>query len=136
MSRIYLRSENLSLTLNLFVHDTIYRFTAVSHVAGTEGDRLSALRVKDQWEELLGLPLSGPDANVLESGTEESREALQGKRYHHHGYAPRWRLGKRRWFRKLFGNKRRGIWGRQKPRVWVDTYYPVSRSLGKLRVGS
>ncbi|KAL8280525.1 hypothetical protein RQP46_007173 [Phenoliferia psychrophenolica] len=108
-----------------------HSFTAVAHIAGTEGDRLSALRVKSQWEELLGVPASGPDGNVFESGTTESREALMGKRKcsgkggkgHR---ARKWGAIKKRWFKKLFGMRRRGHWGApKKPTVWVDTYYPL-----------
>ncbi|KAK4703801.1 N-acetylated-alpha-linked acidic dipeptidase, partial [Phenoliferia sp. Uapishka_3] len=104
----------------------------VTHVAGTEGDRLSALRVKSQWEQLLGLRISAPDENVLESGTKESQEALMGKKCS--GGKGHWRFSKRWWWKKLGLSSGHAPWEVKKPTVWVDTYhpllnYPVSHSL-------
>ena len=36
---------------------------------------------------------------------------------------------KKRWFKKLFGSKRRGHWGLpKKPTVWIDTYHRLFTS--------
>lgn len=122
---VFLPTSTARLWKERELTQVLRRFTAVAHIAGTEGDRLSALRVKSQWEELLGLPLSGDD-NVLEAGTKESREALTGKScWKGHGKAHTWwrrvlrRVpGAKRWLRR----RRRSA---EKPRVWVDSYYPV-----------
>ncbi|KAK4056363.1 Vacuolar protein sorting-associated protein 70 [Microbotryomycetes sp. JL221] len=105
-----------------------HSFTFQHHIAGTDQDRQSALRVKAQWESLLGLKQSKPDANVYEAGSEESRRALTGEGYTVGGS----RLDKRRG--KAVSKSSRHF---AKPRVWVDTYwpllnYPVSRSLKML----
>ncbi|GAA5908411.1 hypothetical protein JCM5296_005925 [Sporobolomyces johnsonii] len=124
-----------------------HSFTARTHVAGTEGDRLSALRVKSQWEDLLGVPQSG-DKQVFDAGTKEDKEALMGPehprrrhhhRHHHHGkrsLARRayWRF--KRLLRRVlpFSRPAHGHLSRSSPRVWISTYYsllnyPLSHSL-------
>lgn len=121
------------------------RFTGVQHVAGTENDHKMALQVKAQWEELLGLPLSGDKGRVYEAGSEESKSALMGtgsgcreerwarklKRWTTGG---RWqwpsREGERgrrvRWLGHRHRHRHRHDRDPEQPRVWVDTYYPVS----------
>lgn len=106
--------ESLILTLPspTSAREASESFTKVTHIAGTDSDRLSALRVKDQWEGLLGLKRSG-GGRVFESGSWESRRFLIG------GGRGKGRGG---WMRKL----RKWVrWGKtEKARVWIDTYYP------------
>ncbi|GAA6006595.1 hypothetical protein JCM11491_003110 [Sporobolomyces phaffii] len=73
-----------------------HAFTRETHIAGTEGDRKSALRVKTHWEHLLGVSPTSDD-HVFDAGTRRDRLALTG---HGHGH------------------------GDRHPRVWVSTYYP------------
>ncbi len=48
------------------------------HMAGTGNDHLSALYLKSEYEELLGLPISGPLENVFDAGSVESQDATRG----------------------------------------------------------
>ncbi|GAA5902456.1 M28 family metallopeptidase [Sporobolomyces salmoneus] len=122
-------------------------FTRETHIAGTEGDYKSALRVKNQWEELLGLEQTGEKENLFDAGTKEDREALMGKPHEHrrggcHGRGRRghWRMKTRKWVRKLrrfflssslshshhYSRKHHhhGHSLPSTPRVWISTYYP------------
>lgn len=99
-----------------------------AHIAGTEGDRLSALLVKEQWEQLLHLPVTSPSHNLFESGTTASRRALTGRG----GCARKGRswLDRIKWKLGWTHSKRHS----QSPRVYIDTYhpllnYPLSHSL-------
>ncbi|CEQ41136.1 SPOSA6832_02828 [Sporobolomyces salmonicolor] len=122
-------------------------FTARTHIAGTEGDRLSALRVKSQWEELLGVPQSG-DKQVFDAGTKEDKEALIGPEHphrHRHRHHHRHHRGKRslarhayRRFKRLLHHvlpfSRPAHSHSSTSRVWISTYYsllnyPLSHSL-------
>lgn len=109
-------------------------YTNKAHVAGTEGDRLSSLLVKAQWESLLSLPVTSPETNIFEAGTRASREALMGKFY---GCGKRENKAERKeeqfvrratkWIKRVYGMRFSvGIGrGNMKSRVWVDTYWPV-----------
>ncbi|GAA5890619.1 hypothetical protein JCM16303_006676 [Sporobolomyces ruberrimus] len=126
-------------------------FTRETHIAGTEGDRLSALRVKSQWERLLGIPETGPEENVFDAGTLQDRQALMGephdRRDRRNGRCrgARWRMMNRfyskleRFIRSTFSSTSHGHHrshqhdhhrhphhhpSLSKPRVWISTYYP------------
>ncbi|GAA6059696.1 hypothetical protein JCM10212_000083 [Sporobolomyces blumeae] len=62
---------------------TSYAFTRQSHIAGTEGDRISALRVKQAWEHLLGIEQTRDDEMRFDAGTNEDRDMLIGPRGRH-----------------------------------------------------
>jgi hypothetical protein len=99
----------------------------VQHIAGSENDCLAALRVKSQWESLLGLDDSG-EGSVFDAGSLASKQALYGtcgkvRRDSKEDRVLWWRCTLRRWAR---GVKRRYHRHRSEvPRVWVDKYYPV-----------
>lgn len=104
-------------------------FTGSTHTAGTKGDRLSALLIKNQWEALLNLPTTDDSTHIFESGTSQSRKALMGRGCKGEGR----RHSARRWI----GRWGSGRWPRRQDttsRVWIDQYfpmlnYPVSSSL-------
>lgn len=48
-------------------------------MAGSDGDRSSALLVKRQWERALGLPISKPFEKVYDAGSRESRRQIKGR---------------------------------------------------------
>ncbi|SCV74507.1 BQ2448_7536 [Microbotryum intermedium] len=106
--------------------NTSHSHTFETHIAGTPADRRSALRVKAQFEHGLGLPLSDPEANVFQSGSEQSRRALYGTKKTTEGTVSKRKSG---WETLL---SRYGIeitTSKEdlavRPRVWVDTYYPL-----------
>lgn len=47
-------------------------------MAGTGNDHLSALYLKSEYEQLLGLQVSGPLENIFDAGSEESQSATRG----------------------------------------------------------
>ena len=107
-----------------------FRFTRETHVAGTEGDRLSALRVKEQWEELLGIEKSR-EGRVFDAGTKQDRRALMGTGCKGHGR--RWRIiikRIKRFFFFFFSESRKHPRPHphpllSTPRVWISSYYPL-----------
>lgn len=62
------------------VCSTSRKYTSHAHIAGSGWDYLSALQVKAEWEAALGLDVSGPEENVLEAGSGESRARVQDSR--------------------------------------------------------
>jgi N-acetylated-alpha-linked acidic dipeptidase len=107
----------LSIPSGESAREASHSFTADVHIAGLEGDRLSALRVKSQWEELLGLKVTDEATNIFEAGTVESRDALMGKSWKGKCKGRKGRMN--RWW-----NGHKGVES-PKPRVWIDTYFPM-----------
>jgi len=106
-----------------------YRFTKETHVAGTEGDRLSALRVKEQWEELLGIEKSR-EGRVFDAGTEQDRRALMGHSIGHGGCRKGGLMRKiRRFIQRRFSSHKHHSKhphpSLSTPRAWISTYYPL-----------
>lgn len=54
------------------------RYTAYAHPAGSGFDYASAINLKNEWEEALGLPISGPEGNIYEAGSSESQLRVLG----------------------------------------------------------
>lgn len=95
----------------------VCRLTAVVHIAGTAGDRASTRSVKASFETLLGLPVTAAEEHVYDAGTRAARHALQGR-----ARRDGWRgLVDRVWPRCHL----RGGGDQARPRVWIETYYPL-----------
>jgi len=72
-------SSNCQLLMATFARLSVYiRFTRETHIAGTKGDKKSALRVKSLWEELLGLKQTSSNESIYDAGTLEDKRALIG----------------------------------------------------------
>ncbi|KAK9898258.1 Zn-dependent exopeptidase [Cystobasidium minutum MCA 4210] len=54
-------------------------YTGFQHVAGTPGGFEVAHLVKQQWEKLLGLPVTGRKTHVFDAGSKQSKRALLSK---------------------------------------------------------
>ncbi|GAA5941163.1 M28 family metallopeptidase [Sporobolomyces koalae] len=98
-------------------------FTRETHIAGTEGDRKSALRVKYQWEQLLGVPHTPENANVFDAGTPQDRRALTGKTHRCHKWARRILDRVKTLARR--SRREHHIDSAAPARVWISTYYPL-----------
>ena len=127
----------LSVPSTTGVRASSQRYTNHTHVAGTRGDRKTALYTAQRWGELLGakMPRHVKDL-VFDAGSKESRRALLGGdegHHHHRGH---------RHFSSLFsslfkkGKKHHHHAPKPKtePRVFIDTYYvwlntPLNQSL-------
>jgi hypothetical protein len=49
------------------------RYTGTEHMAGSGFDQISAFRLKEEYERLLGIPVTGPFENLFEAGSSESQ---------------------------------------------------------------
>ena len=58
------------------MYEIYSRYTSFSHTAGTPGDFRSAILVKQQWERLLNLPVTGSTEKLYDAGSNQSRKAL------------------------------------------------------------
>lgn len=54
-------------------------YTGFQHVAGTPGGFEVSHIVKQQWEKLLGLPVTGRKTHVFDAGSKQSKRALLSK---------------------------------------------------------
>ena len=63
---------------SLNVGSALRRYTKASHIAGNGQDKLDALNLKNEWERLLGVPVSGPEEKVYEAGSVESQQSVRG----------------------------------------------------------
>ncbi|KAK0564707.1 Vacuolar protein sorting-associated protein 70 [Tilletia horrida] len=89
--------------------EALRRYTAVTHIAGTEEDYKSAVQVASEWAELLGADFA-EESHVFDAGSPESQHYIKGN------------------WKGPFGSPF------VKPRVFVDTYYtwinwPINSSL-------
>ncbi|CAD6890766.1 unnamed protein product [Tilletia laevis] len=89
--------------------EALRRYTAVSHIAGSEADYKSAIQVTSEWANLLGADFA-EDTHVFDSGSSQSQHYIKGN----------WK----------------GFLGSPfvAPRAFVDTYhtwlnYPINSSL-------
>ncbi|KAE8259655.1 hypothetical protein A4X13_0g878 [Tilletia indica] len=104
-----IEAQYLSVPDPASARDALQRYTAVTHIAGTEEDYKSAIKVTSEWADLLGADFS-EDTHVFDAGSPESQHYIKGN----------WK----------------GLWGSPhvKPRAFVDTYhtwinYPINSSL-------
>lgn len=77
---------------------------------------------------MLGLEVSDPLDNFFESGTPESARALKGGCSGHGFKGKKSFVTKaKRWVAHKTGFRSRSLHGelKSKPRVWIDTYWPV-----------
>lgn len=65
--------------LNMLTLYFICSYTGIQHVSGTPGDYEIAHVVKQQWEKLLGLPVTGRNTHVYDAGSKQSKRALLSK---------------------------------------------------------
>lgn len=68
----------LTLGKSSLISSASRRYTAHPHIAGSGFDYITAVQVKNDWEQALGLPLSGIDENFYESGSAESQDRVYG----------------------------------------------------------
>lgn len=55
------------------------RYTDSEHIAGSGNDQLSALRLKQEYEALFGVPTTGPFEHVFDAGSGESQAMVKDK---------------------------------------------------------
>ena len=60
------------------MNSALYRYTKNSHIAGNGYDKLDALNLKNEWERLLDLPVSGPEEKLYDAGSSDSQNAIRG----------------------------------------------------------
>jgi hypothetical protein len=53
------------------------RYTGTEHMAGSGFDQISAFRLKEEYERLLGIPVTGPFENLFEAGSSESQAMVR-----------------------------------------------------------
>jgi N-acetylated-alpha-linked acidic dipeptidase len=53
------------------------RISVQSHSAGTGWDFVTAIKVKNDWERALGLPITGYDGSIFDAGTEDSQKRIK-----------------------------------------------------------
>lgn len=53
------------------------RYTGTEHMAGSGFDQISAFRLKEEYERLLGIPVTGPFENLFEAGSDESQAMVR-----------------------------------------------------------
>ncbi|KAK4687379.1 N-acetylated-alpha-linked acidic dipeptidase, partial [Tremellales sp. Uapishka_1] len=63
----------LSVPNNDSARATSKKYASTAHIAGSGFDLVTALNLKAEWEKQLGLKVTGPEENLYESGSAESR---------------------------------------------------------------
>ncbi|KAK8864419.1 hypothetical protein IAR55_001667 [Kwoniella newhampshirensis] len=68
----------LDVPNNQSVSEALRRYTSYAHPAGSGWDFVSAVNLKNEWEQALGLRSSGPEEHLYDAGSHESQQRIKG----------------------------------------------------------